>query len=146
MTRKQSRLAMNRILVTGALSGLFALVGCSNSTTASDSGVETSLSYMTPDAGEGGGGEAGDAAGDSEPVCVIPASATMVQQTSMGPVGCQPNKSAPFTCTDPTTFKLACSASDPSLIPPPPSALGCNLAPNGVGGAASLFYCCPCGM
>jgi hypothetical protein len=133
--------AMNRIVLAAALSGLLALAGCSNGTTMSDAG-EAGVSYVnaTGDAGDGGGGEAGDAAEDSPPVCVIPASATSV-------AGCMPNRSAPFNCADLTTnFKLACTASDPTNIPPPPSSLGCNLAPNGVGGAASLFYCCPCGM
>jgi hypothetical protein len=133
---------MNRTLASG-LTGLFALVGCSNGTTETDGGSDGASPYTADVGGQG----AVEAAPEAPPACVVPASATTTQQTASGPVGCQPNMNAPFNCQDLTTsFKLACTASDPSLIPPPPSALGCNLAPNGVGGAASLFYCCPCGM
>jgi hypothetical protein len=140
--RNPSKLpAMNRT-IAGALTSLVFLVGCSNGTAETDGGEAGGLSYTADTGGPSG---PVDAAPEGPAVCVVPASATMVQQTASGPVGCQPNATAPFNCPDLTTsFKLACSASDPTNIPPPPSALGCNFAPNGTVGAASLFYCCPC--
>jgi hypothetical protein len=139
---------MNRILAGTALGAVFAVVGCGNATTTSDGGYDGGTSYVgaSDDAGEGGtAGDSGDAS-DSQPVCVIPASATIPLPGDAGPQGCQPNRSAPFDCPDlSTSFKVACTADIPSDIPPLPSALGCTLASN-VTAETALFYCCPCGM
>jgi hypothetical protein len=129
---------MNLTLASG-LTSLFVVVGCSNGTTETDGGSDGASPYTADVGGQG----PVDAAPEGPAACVVPASATSV-------VGCQPSMTAPFSCTDlTTTFKLACTSSDPSnpSTPPPPSALGCNLMGNGlVDGGASLFYCCPCGM
>jgi hypothetical protein len=142
---------MNRILVSTGLYAAFALAlaACGSATTTPDGG-EDSGSYLTgpDDAGDGAApGDSGGDAADSQPVCVIPASATIPLPGEGGTQGCQPNRSAPFNCTGVgvTTFKLACTADIPSDIPPPPSALGCSLASN-VTVEPALFYCCPCGM
>jgi hypothetical protein len=138
---------MNRILASTVLCGVFALAGCGNSTTNSDAGVDTGANYGGGPADaneEGAEGDSGDAA-DSQPVCVIPASANTPPLTDGGP-GCEPNRGAPFNCPDlSTSFKLVCLADIPSNIPPPPSSLGCGLAPNVTSETAVLFYCCPCG-
>jgi len=136
---------MNRIILSGTFCGLLALVGCANATEGSDAG-EGGGSYVTGPGDAGDGGAAGDASDAAVvvPECVPPGSATMIfSQTEAGITGCMPQRSAPFNCADLTTsFKLVCTAPDPSNIPSAP--LGCDLASNLVGGAANNFYCCPC--
>jgi hypothetical protein len=139
---------MNRTFagVVCGVCALLALAGCSNAGTpsASDGGPDGGLSYVSgpTDAGEGGADDAGDGnTGPSE--CTPPASATMVQQTEAGPIGCKPNRNAPFSSCDlTTTFKLVCSAPNPSDVPPGPA--GCNLQPTS--DPATQNYCCPCKM
>jgi hypothetical protein len=128
-----------------SLAAAFAIAGCSSSSSgpASDGGDDGPTYYGSPPSdastdGEGGGGDAGP----DGPTCVIPASATISQPASGGGIATCSPQVANGEC-DSLSFRLKCTAPNPNDVPQPPSALMCNLLPNG-NDPATLFSCCAC--
>jgi hypothetical protein len=114
---------------------LAAAVGCSSSSPPSDGGPDELLSYgPQPLDGSTEAGEDGPAEGEAGPVCSIPAAA-------MNVTSCTPAPIDNGQCAT-GTFRLVCTASDPSLLAPPPASLGCQLLPNIV--PTTQYYCCMC--
>jgi hypothetical protein len=117
--------------------------GCSSSShgAVSDGGDETS--YYGPLPGDGsadGEGSVGDGGPDG-PTCIIPASATFSGPVIGGTAGCSPQV-ANGQC-DSTSFRVKCSAPDPTDVPQPPSSLTCDFLPNN-DVSTTAYYCCTC--
>jgi len=116
-----------------------ALGGCSNSTSTSDAGADAGLSYTGGTDAADGGATDGGSEGEAAPTCNIPASANTFVPDDGGGTGCMPGLGI---CTDPTQYRLTCSASNPNFVPQPPTSLNCMLTTNI--DPAMQNYCCPC--
>jgi hypothetical protein len=139
----------------GSLAAALAIAGalvaanaCSSSSSGGSSGAtgdggdDGSSSYGPQPSDASAEGEGGDAAGEAQAVCHVPAEAMMpVTQTEAGAIGCTPMVGT-VQC-DPSSFLLVCVAPDPITgVPVPPASLSCNYLTNTV--PTRVRYCCPC--
>jgi hypothetical protein len=127
--------AIALVVIAAALTA----AGCSSSSSSPSDAGDAQLGYGTGPSDAAEGGEAGEG-GDAAPMCNIPAAADTFQPNDAGGIGCQ--SGVGVVCASPTQYRLACMASDPTLVPPPAPSLMCNLTNNI--SPTMLNYCCPC--